>query len=156
MLQYAKSKKPEQRSNFLRLGADLAEPGFVLMFNEALGAEMYRKIILDADGTFAYSTNPVTIIMQCTYWRVWDLKQNATYLAYDSSATELNGWWETLLKILGGKLASKLPKLRGRLVFFRPYDNLTCSEEALRRELINFAVTRFQQKTGYKFSWCGE
>lgn len=154
MLEMAQSKNPTQRSNFLRLGADLAEPGFVLMFNQALGAEMYRKIILDVDGKFAYTTSPVTVALDSTLWRVWDLKQNATYIAYDPTTTELNQWWESFRKIVGGQIAKHLPHLTGRLIFFRPYDNLSCSEEELRRELINFAVTRFQQKTSYKFSWC--
>ena len=152
LLRLAQSNSQSKRDNFVRLGADVTEPGYVLMFNESLGAEMYNKIILTQEGECLWTTNPAFIILMTDKWRVWTLGHEKLYIGYTPDARKPNLWWDKL-RVTLGPLAKRVPRMYGRLVVFRPYHNLLCNEKELRRELINFAVTRFRMHQAYNFSW---
>ena len=124
-----------------------------MMYHESLGREMHRKLVLTADGDFAETTQPVSVYLCTLKWRVWDLERDGLYAAYDPSARVKNKWWENLKGKVGNKLARRLPEMYGDLVLFRPCDNLLWNELELRRELINFAVSRFLRCRGYNFSF---
>jgi hypothetical protein len=135
------------------LGTDIVAPGFIAMYNQALGSESYTKCALATNGEFGAITTPISIFLKTERWRVWDLSHDSLYIGYDPEARSRNRWWESLREKVGSALARRLPEMFGDLVVFRPRDNLLCNEKELRRELINFAVVRFKLAHSYKFSW---
>ncbi len=146
------SRKLSDRESVLRLGCDLAEPGHVLVYNAALAQESYRKLTLDIDGDCYGCTAPTSVILGCERWRIWHLgKGNDLYLGYDPEAREQNKWWNKLCDVLGDTIAARLPAMYGRLVVFRDCRALQYNELELRRELINFLVSRYKHGANYNF-----
>jgi hypothetical protein len=146
------SKKLEDREAFLRLGSDLSEPGHVLVFNAALAQETYRKCVLKVTGKFAESTAPTSVVLGTVKWRIWHLGAgNDLYIGYDPEAREHNLWWERLCDILGDTISRHIPAMCGPLVVFRDCRALQCNELELRRELINFLVSRYRHGCQYNF-----
>jgi hypothetical protein len=152
-LRLANSTRPCELSEYIRLGGDLAEPGFVMMYRECLGRETHTKMVLTADGDCSTTTQPVSVYLCTSKWRVWDLGHDSLYVGYDPSSKNVNRWWADLRQRLGSKLGNRVPAMYGDLVLFRPCDNLLWNELELRRELINFAVSRFLHCRGYNFSF---
>lgn len=136
----------------MRLGAELGYPAQVLMFNEVLGAEMYRKLVLNVDGTCESSTMPVTLLYPDDNWRVWQLsgdREKHLYVAWHPHTDKVNKWWESLMSKIPLDVAVKV--MYGDLAVFVHRDNLEWNELELRRELINWLVCKYRLQTSYKF-----
>ena len=134
---------------FMRLGAEITEPGFVLCYNNVLGEQMYAKQILYVKGGCFGTTNPISVTLCTDRWRWWRLGEHKDlFIAYDPDATHLNAWWMNLKKIVSQR---RVPDMFGSLVVFRYNKALEYNELELRRELINFLITRYKYHNQYKF-----
>jgi hypothetical protein len=125
--------------------------GWRSVAQELLASQTYRKIVLEADGSWHEDCAPLFVLLGPDY-RVWGLQRGAdAYVGYDRHATELNLWWEALRASCTSRCG--LNAMYGRLVVHRDRRALSGDDKDLRRELINYAVSRYVYKRGYKFVW---
>ena len=137
----------------MRMGADITEPGYVVLYNTVLATEMYRKLILSTrKNCFRSSTAPVSVILGTNKWRIRQLcKRNNIHIGYDPESRTRNEWWDDLCKTLGETISVNIPEMWGPLVVFAIEDAVGYNELELRRELINFLVSRYKHSSDYKF-----
>lgn len=146
---YLNCKDPAATQDFLRLGAEITEPGFVLAYNNLLGHETYNKAVLSYKGNYYESSHPVGLFFSTTRWRWWRLgEQSDLFIAYNPEAKKRNEWWHKIKKIVA---QPRVPDMFGTLIVFRYQKALEYNELELRRELINFLVTRYKYHDQYKF-----
>ncbi len=148
------SNRTRDREKYLRRGAAINDPVFVLLYAEELNKETYIKIHVDMAGQVAGTTAPVGLILGTKNWRIWDLRgedNKHIYVAYNPKAHTFNPYWETLRKTHADG-ANVLPQMKGALVAFRLERSLDWSEPQLQRELLNWLVAHYVTKTTYKFS----
>ncbi len=121
----------------------------MLAYNNLLGQETYSKAVLSYRGKYFESTHPVGMFFATTRWRWWRLgAESDLFIAYDPDATKRNEWWHNVKKITS---QPKVPEMYGTLIVFRYQKALEYNELELRRELINFLITRYKYKDQYKF-----
>lgn len=146
------SPRVRDREKYLRLGAEITVPEFVLSYSAELGRESYNKLLLTANGACDDTTCPVGLLLVSEDWRVWQLTSlcgKHVFIAYNPNATLKNKWYEQTLVKLPYKL--KVPALYGDVVVFKHDAPIVWDELAWRRELINFLVMHYGHKSGYKF-----
>lgn len=149
-----KSKKIAEREKFLNLGAAFDDPGFILCYNNELALETYEKIILCEDGEMLTTNCPVGLLLG-ENWRCWSLR-SPTYnieIAYDPRSKTINEWWEKLMEIMGSSNQKHMhvKHMKGTLVIFTFGRPLLWNELVLRRELINWLVSRYRWQQSYNF-----
>ena len=72
------------------------------------------------------------------------------YVAYDRKSVVFNDWWMHLRRCMQN-MEEEIPLMYGDLVVFRYRAALQWNELELRRELINFLVTKYRRGRDYKF-----
>ncbi len=144
--------KIADRESWLRMGAEITEPGFVVLYNTVLTSEMYHKALLSVHGTYRHTSAPVSIVLGTNKWRIWQMgKRNNIYIGYDPESRVRNQWWDALSKTLGETISSRIPEMFGPLAVFAMDDSITYNELEMRREIINFLVSRYRHDSDYIF-----
>ena len=132
------------------MGAKLSDPpGLVFVYNQELGSETFRKVMLTSDGEWFETTCTVGLCLGIEDWRIWDLG-SGLYIAYDKRAVVFNEWWMQLRRCMQNH-EDDVPLMYGDLIVFRYRNSVDWNELELRRELINFLVTRYRRGREYKF-----
>ena len=148
----AASDRIRDREDYLRLGAEITVPEFVLSYSAELGKETYRKLFLTQKGDCFETDCPVGLLLMIPNWRLWQLSSydgDHVYIAYDADAAKRNKWYQYVNSKLPWKM--KVPRMNGDLVVFKKEAPVVWNELEWRRELMNFLVTRYGRKTDYKF-----
>lgn len=133
------------------LGAEIETPGQVMIYGEQLGKESFQKLYIDADGVVESTNCPLSILMHCEAWRVWQLRGangRDIFIAYDPKAARENPFWRKLREAMHN---TRVPALHGELTVFQHGRPVVWDELDLRRELNNFLVRRYRQSDQYTF-----
>lgn len=152
LLPLAKSERIRDREKFLRMGSELSNPIFSLMFNPELGSETYNKLLLNHDGTCDETTCPVGLLLGVPNWRLWQLTssdENHVYIAYNYLAKRKNKWYANTITKL--PYQTRVPSMKGDLVVFKKNDAIVWNELEWRRELLNYLVCHYTHQSNYKF-----
>ncbi len=149
VLQLVHSGSASDRAQFLR--APTCSVGAMLVYNEVLSQETFRKLIFYVDGTCAPTTAPVSCVLP-EGWKWWKLGEAGLMVGYDPRARDLNLWWAKMRDACA-QLAPKVKHMYGDLVLFRWCKQVDWQELEAKRELMNHFISRYRYGRAYKFCW---
>lgn len=118
-----------------------------------LNLASFTKVHVSTDGTVEYTTAPVSVCLGTPDWSFANIKGPDFCVAWCPKSEPRNEWWQQVLQAgCPTTEAVKLPRLFGRLIFFKWFAPLHKLEREIWAEVCRWIYHKCVLRVSYDFS----